>query len=95
MALQVVWQDPTTQVTASAAYARVVSIHVDANAQTIDLAVGLYATALARNTLDAPPFTVFHAWPDYAEFLGTPVDVRAAAYAFLKTLPPFAQSADV
>lgn len=72
-----------------------VYIHVDADAQTIDLAVGLYATALARNTLGAPPFTIYHAWPSYAEFLGTPVDVRAAAYAFLKTLSPFAQSADV
>lgn len=95
IALQVVWTDPTTQVTASAAYARVVYIHVDADAMTIDLAVGLYATALARNTLGAPPFTIYHAWPPYLEFLGTPVDVRSAAYAYLQTLPEFAQSADV
>ncbi len=93
MALQLAWTDPITQVSAPTAYARVVSIVVDAVYLTVDLGIGLYATAAAREA-GAPPFSMYHAWPDYESLLGTTVDVRAASYAFLKTLDAFAGAVD-
>jgi hypothetical protein len=81
-------------VTSPIAYARVISITVDALAQTIDLGIGIYASAVARNS-DALPFDTFHAWPNYGAFLGHPIDVRAATYVYLKQLPQFTFSADV
>jgi hypothetical protein len=78
-ALQLSWSDPTTEVTAPTAYARVTSIHVDAINTTVDISVGLYATAAARTDGKAP-FSTYHAWPDYNALLGQAVDVRAAAY---------------
>jgi hypothetical protein len=93
-ALQVSYTDPTTEVTAASAYARIVGINVDAISQTIDLTVGVYATAAAR-TAGSLPFGTYHAWPDYATFLNQTVNVRAAAYNFLKSLTPFYGATDV
>lgn len=95
IALQVAWTDATTQITVDEAYVRVVDIHVDAIAQTIDLTVGLYASAAAQAAGAKPFAPLFHAWPLYASFLGESVDVRAAAYGYIKTLPGFADATDV
>lgn len=95
MALQTSWTDPDTQVTAPTAYARVIGINVDAINQIIDLTIGLYYTQAARAAGGKPFAPPFHAWPAYAALLGEAVDVRAAAYNFLKTLPEFTGASDV
>jgi hypothetical protein len=87
------WTNQRTSVTLPAAYARLVGINVDVIAQTVDLSVGIYADEAAR-VKGAAPDDVYHAWPDFAAMLGLPVDVRAASYAMLKTLPAFAGATD-
>lgn len=93
MALELAWTDPTTQIQVPTAYAKIVSIHVDAVAETVDILVGLYVTALARQD-GSMPFGQYHAWPDYDTLLGQTIDVRAAAYGFLKTLDAFTGAID-
>jgi hypothetical protein len=95
MALQTSWLATNTQVQAPTAYARIITMHIDAIAQTVDLTVGLYVTAAAR-TAGAAPYDIFHAWPPYIQFLGQPIDVRAAAYNWLvANVPAFAGAISV
>lgn len=72
-----------------------IGINVDCIAQTIDLTIGMYATEAAYNTPNTLPFDTYHAWPNYAALLGQPVDVRAASYEFLMTLPIFMTAINV
>ena len=95
MALQLTWTANQTQVQAPATYARIIALTIDGIAQTVDVTIGLYVTAAAR-TAGAAPFDIFHAWPPYAQFLGQTVDVRAAAYGWLKAnVPAFSGALDV
>ncbi len=94
MALSLAWTDPATQVSAPVAYAKIISIHVDAVYETVNLEVGIYANGFAQQT-GAPPFSRFHGWPDYASLLGQTIDVRAAAYTYLKSLTEFSGAVDV
>jgi hypothetical protein len=95
LALSLNWTSPTTHVEVLNAYARVVSISVDSLTHVIDLGVGLYASDAAYHTPGTQPFDIYHAWPDYATFLGVSVDVRTASYEYLKTLPAFSGAVDV
>jgi hypothetical protein len=94
MALQVSWIEPSTQVMAPNAYAKVIGIQVDAIQQTVDVTVGLFVSQVAYN-LNAVPFSMFHFQPAYATLLGQTVDVRAACYTYMLQLPQFAGAISV
>jgi len=94
MALQFNYTDPATLVVAPTCYARLLSLHIDALTQTIDVAVGLYLDAAAR-TAGGTPLAIYHAWPPFAAIMGGPVNIPVAAYNFVKTQPGFTSATDV
>lgn len=97
MALQLFFTDPDTRLAMPTAYARVNGISVDTVGQVIQLHMGIYATAVARTEGGTPASVMTVTLPPemYATLLGSPVDVRAAAYTYLKTLTVFSGSEDV
>lgn len=94
MALQLNYSDPDTKVVAPAAYARILSLHIAAVEQTIDVVIGLYVDAAARQA-GGTPLAIFHGWPPFAAVMNGPVTIQAAVYQFAKTLPLFAAATDV
>lgn len=94
MALQVSFADPSTKLVVPTAYALIQSITIDAIAQTIDVAIAVYATAAAR-TAGGTPLLIYHAWPPFASIMSGPVNIPVAAYTYVKSLAIFSGAVDV
>lgn len=94
MALQASYTDPASKITLPTAYVRILSITIDAVSTTIDVSLGIYATAAAR-TAGGTPLINYHAWPPFAAIMSGPIDIPVASYNYVKTLPIFAGAVDV
>lgn len=94
MALQASYTDPQSKVTLPTAYVRILAIVIDAVATTIEVRLGIYATAAAR-TIGGTPLLSYSAWPPFSAIMNGPVDIPVASYAYVKTLPVFTGAVDV
>lgn len=94
MALQVSYTDPATKLVVPTAYVRILSITIDAITQTVDVSLGIYATAAAR-TAGGTPLMNYHAWPPFSAIMNGPIDIPVAAYNYVKALPVFSGASDV
>jgi len=94
MAIQVAYTDPGTNAVLPTAYVKVLGILIDALALTIEVRLGIYATAAAR-TAGGAPLLRYSAWPPFSAITGGPIDIVVASYNYVKTLPIFAGAVDV
>lgn len=94
MALQINWTDPSSRVVATTAYARILTVYIDALALTVDITVGFYITQAAR-AAGANPLAVSHLNPPFNALMNGPVDIPVAVYNYLKTLALFSGAIDV
>lgn len=94
MAIQVAYTDGATKISVPTAYVRILSINIDAVAQTITVTLGIYASASARQA-GGTPLVMYWAWPPFSSIMNGPVDIPVAAYNYVKTLPVFAGAVDV
>jgi hypothetical protein len=94
MALQVNYVDPVSKITLPTAYCRILTILIDAVAQTIDVQIGIYATAAAR-TAGGTPLMTYHAFPPFNAIMSGPIDIPVASYNYVKTLSIFTGAVDV
>lgn len=94
MAIQVAYQDPGSRLNLPVAYVRVLAIHIDALAATIEVKLGIYPDAASR-AAGGTPLLTYSGWPPFSAITGGPIDIVAASYGFVKTLPVFAGAIDV
>jgi hypothetical protein len=98
MAIQLDIQDSNVGLAAPQAYARIAAVRYDVAANTVEVAVNIYASAQARTDGKSPiDGGVFVGQPgvDMPVLDDTIPGLRAAVYAWLKTLPKFAAGIDV
>ena len=94
MALQASYTDPASKIVLPTAYVRILSIHIDAVEQTIDVTLGIYSTSAARQA-GGTPLMMYHAWPPFSAIMSGPIDIPVASYTYVKTLPIFVGAVDV
>lgn len=94
MALQASYTDPASKMNLPTAYVRILGIYIDAVATTIEVRLGIYATAAAR-AIGGVPILSYSAWPPFSAIMNGPVDIPVSAYGYVKTLPIFAGAVDV
>jgi len=98
MALQIELNDSNVGIPALQAYARVSALHYDVASNRVDVYVDIFATESTRQAGKSPiDGGVFSGQPgvDMPVLDNTIPGLRAAVYAWLKTLPKFAGAVDV
>lgn len=98
MALQLNLQETNVGLPAPEAYARIVQLRFDTTTGAVEVAVNIYADIAARAAGKAPV-----AGGIYSGVVGVDMPslddsipgIRSALYAWLKTLPYFAEAVDV
>jgi NAD-dependent oxidoreductase involved in siderophore biosynthesis len=96
VALQISYTDPATKVAATTCYAKILYINIDAVANLVDIAVGLYVTAAAK-AAGGTPLATMHFWPPINQVatVPIPVDIQTSLYTYLKTQATFTGALDV